>query len=207
MILDTFTPNTPGWHEARRWRVGGSEIGPICGWSHYATVTRDSLMADKLSGRATDETPDMRRGNLLEPVILRWLEERHNLHLDPTASAATWVHDDDDRLLVNPDGLCQTDDGLVLLEAKTTSDRCKERSWGRAGTDLAPLAFQAQVVWGMGITGATTAHLGVLHGATNGRPDLAFATYTIPFQQRLFDFMRRKAEAFLAELDIIRRGK
>ena len=74
MILGTWTPNTPEWREARRWRVGGSEIGPICGWSHYSNVTRETIMAEKLNGSHVEETPAMLRGNLLEPGIVRWLE-------------------------------------------------------------------------------------------------------------------------------------
>ena len=170
------------WHEARRWRVGGSDIGQIMGWSPFGG--RDDLLAAKIAGNGADETPSKAqlRGTLLEPAILAWGAEVHGYRYDQTR-IGTWLHPRFDWALFNPDAV--TADG-VLIEAKSTTDRCADRGWGRAGTDQVPLHYRAQCVWGMGILGLTEAHVLVLSGATNGRPDLAFARYRLPFDRALF---------------------
>ena len=196
-ILGTWVPNSPEWLQARIGRIGGSDVATICGWSPW--TTRAQLLDDKLgtpTRRAMSAAMD--RGNRLEAPIIGWLLDRHGLTLDPDASVATWVDAADDRLLYNPDGI--TTEG-VLLEAKTTGDRSAERGWGRAGTDQVPQYYKAQVTWGMGLLGLDRCHLGVLHGATNGRPDLAFATYTITYDSTLFTFIKYHVLGFLTELN------
>lgn len=180
--LGTFAPDSPEWHAARRWRVGGSEIGQIMGWSQFGN--RDDLLAAKLAGTDADRqpTPAQLRGTLLEPAILAWGQACHGYQYSPQ-DAGTWLHERFDWALVNPDAV--TGDGL-LIECKSTVDRSTDRGWGRAGTDAVPLGYRAQVTWGMGILGLDAAHVLVLHGATNGRPDLAFARYVVPFDRPLF---------------------
>lgn len=180
--LGTFAPDSPEWHAARRWRVGGSEIGQIMGWSQFGN--RDDLLAAKLAGTDADRqpTPAQLRGTLLEPAILAWGQACHGYQYSPQG-AGTWLHERFDWALFNPDAV--TGDGL-LIECKSTVDRSTDRGWGRAGTDAVPLAYRAQVTWGMGILGLDAAHVLVLHGATNGRPDLAFARYVVPFDRPLF---------------------
>ncbi len=173
MILGTYTPRSPEWHDARRWRVGGSDVAVILGLAPWAT-SRDDLMRQKLDGTTSPETPAMRRGRWLEPAVLTAVAERDGLTYDPAASAATYIHDFHDWALYHPDAIATNS---VLVEAKTTSDRTTEHGWGRAGTDAIPTAYQCQVAWGCGVTGADRWVLGVCHGATNGRPDLDVALY------------------------------
>ena len=198
--LGTWPPGSPEWRAARQGRIGGCDVAAICGWSPW--TSREQLLAQKLDGTHKPLTAAMDRGNRLEAPIIDWLLARHDLTLDETDSTATWVDELDDRLLYNPDGIAATADGeLVLLEAKTVADRCEPRGWGRAGTDLVPTHYQAQVMWGMGLLGITRAHVGVLHGATNGRPDLGFATYTITYDSTLFTFIKYHVLGFLTELN------
>ena len=181
-LLGRFAPDSPEWHEARRWRVGGSEVGQVMGWSPFGT--RDDLLAAKLAGTDPDRQPTaaQRRGTILEPAILAWGADVYGYTYDPER-VGTWLHDTFDWALFNPDGV--TTDG-VLIEAKTTSDRSTERGWGRAGTDAIPLHYRAQVTYGMGLLGLDVAHLIVCHGATNGRADLGFARYVVGFDRALF---------------------
>lgn len=199
-VLGTWESGSAEWLAARDGRIGGSDVGAICGWSPFAT--REDLLARK-AGLADPpkESAAMMRGTLLEPAILTWLCRRHGLTLDPVPSAATHFHPDDQRLIYNPDGIttCGT-----LLEAKTTGDRSEDHGWGRAGTDNVPLHYKAQVQWGMGIIGLTTCHLGVLAGGINGRPSLAFATYTIHWDPDLFATIHTRVAAFLDDLTILK---
>ena len=121
--LGTFAPDSPAWHDARRWRIGGSEIAQVCGQSPWGTA--DDLLAAKLAGPDATRRPSkaQERGTALEPAVLAWVCAREGLDLDPLASAATYVHDDLDWALYNPDGI---DRGGALIEIKTTADRCAE---------------------------------------------------------------------------------
>ena len=104
MILGTFPPRSAEWHEARRWRVGGSDVAVILGHSPYGQ-TSAQLMRAKLDGDTLAETPAMQRGRLLEPAVLEWAAERYGLEYDAAASAATYVHDEHNWALGNPDAL------------------------------------------------------------------------------------------------------
>jgi hypothetical protein len=96
-------------------------------------------------------------------------------------------------MLINPDAV--TGDGR-LCEFKTTSVRDVGHGWGRAGSDLVPLAYSAQCFWGMGILGLSETLLCVLSGA----PRFEFARYRIRFDQPTFDYLRASADAFRLEV-------
>ena len=198
-LLGHWPDGSPEWHEARRWRVGGSDIGQVMGWSPFGG--RDDLLASKLAAPSEEApTKAQLRGTLLEPAILAWGAEVHGYAYDE-ARRGTWLHPVFGWALVNPDAV--TVDGL-LVECKSTVDRSTERGWGRAGTDHVPLHYRAQTIWGMGILGITEAHILVLHGATNGRPDLAFARYVVPFDRTLFNRLLAAGLAFHRDLTAAR---
>lgn len=198
VALGTWDPGSDEWHEARRLRVGGSEIGTIMGWSPYQGDTRQRLMYIKAGLTEPKKTSAaMMRGHYCEGAVLAFLADRHNLTYAPDLSQQTFVHPEHDWALYNPDAIAT--DG-TLVEAKTTIDRTVEHGWGRAGTDQIPLHYLAQVTWGMGILGADTCRVGVLHGATNGRPDLGFATYTVRFAPDIFATLLAAAEQFINDL-------
>ncbi|SKF62097.1 Uncharacterised protein [Mycobacteroides abscessus subsp. abscessus] len=68
-----------------------------------------------------------------------------------------------------------------------------------------PLHYAAQTTWGMGILGLDVCHLGVLSGAGNdGRPNLAFASYTVRFNARAFDYIAAEVDRFLDDLDALK---
>lgn len=181
--LPAMAPGSDEWHAARRWRIGGSEIGAAMGWSPHQT--RAELLDAKLHDTRAEVSDAMLRGTILEPALLAWGEQVKGYAYDPEASVCTHLHPLHDWALYNPDGI--TTDGL-LIEAKTTSDRSNERGWGRAGTDQVPLSYRAQCQWGMGILALPEARLICLSGGVNGRPSLAFAEYRI---QRDPDMFRR----------------
>lgn len=170
-LLGCWADGSSEWHAARRWRVGGSEIGQIMGWSPFGD--RDDLLAAKHDDTRSRETAAMLRGTVLEPAILDWGHRKHGYNY---SAVGTYLHPQFDWMLYNPDGI--TTDG-ILIECKTTTDRCEERGWGRAGTSQIPLHYRAQVAWGMAVLDIPEAHVLVLEGAHNGRPTLAFSRYII----------------------------
>lgn len=214
-LLCTYPPNTPEWHEARRWRIGGSEIAAACGlspWTH-----RDQLIADKIAGTVHPQTPAMWRGTMLEAAVLGMVAERRSLTTSwPTpliyddAMAGTHVHPRHDWALYNPDAV--TTDG-VLVEAKTADRRAvltgddwddlhrPAHAWGRAGTDRVPMHYLYQVQWGLGILGLDRAILAILAAGERG---FDFATYPIRFNPALFTALLRAGQRFITDLHAAR---
>lgn len=200
LSLGVFEPGSPEWQAERRWRIGGSEIAQVCGWSPYGTA--DDLMAAKINPAEREATGAQERGNALEDAVLAWAASREGLALEPAAvSKATYVHDNG-WALFNPDAISTTG---VLVETKTTADRSTERGWGRAGTASVPLHYAAQVQWGLGVLGYSSAVLACLHGATNGRPDLGLAVYRLKADPDAFAALLRKGAAFIARLESARK--
>ncbi len=196
-ILGTAVANSPEWHSMRAGRIGGSSIAVVCGWSPFQT--RADLLEQMAAGTSTERTSKaIERGHALEDAVAEWLARDKGLTYDAEASAATYMHDELDWAIFNPDRLT-IDDGPVV-EVKTTHDRREDAGWGRAGTDRIPLYYAAQVQWGCGITGRAEWILTVLHGATNGRPDLARADYRGQFDPDAYRFLLGKAERFINEL-------
>lgn len=194
-LLGRFVHESPEWREARRWRVGGSEIGVVCGFSPHQTA--DRLLVDKLSGAFTEATDAQLRGQCLEPGIEAWTAAKYGLAIDHDLDG-TYVSDARNWQLYNPDGI--TPDGW-LLEFKTTNDRSEVAGWGRAGTDQVPLHHAAQVQWGLGVLGLDRAALVVLYGAHNGRVGLGFAKYTIRFDPAVFAALTDTGLRFIDRLN------
>lgn len=199
--LGKWEPHNPEWHAARASRIGGSEIAAVCGWSPYET--REQLLHRK-AGLADPrpESKAMIRGQYAELAILAWVEGEKGHTIDHELDG-TWIHPEHDWALANPDGI--TTDG-VLIEAKSVTDRDASEAggWGmlnrREGRSKIPLHYAAQVQWNCGVLGLDRWVVPVLHGATNGRPSLDFCLYEGLAEPRYFDFLLRKAEAFMADL-------
>ena len=187
--LGTWTPEDPEWHEVRRPRVGGSEIGTIMGWNPFQTADE---LADRKRGEKPPrpDTPATIRGRYLEPAVLKWLCDTENLEIDHYP-CGTWA---DGICLYTPDAV--TADGR-LVEIKTAGVKDPEKGWGRAGTDQIPLAYQAQCLWGMGILGFTECLVGVCFGQP-----FEFRRYRVKFDARVFDILRSRAERFITDLGV-----
>lgn len=190
--LGVWPDRSPEWHAARRWRVGGSDIGVILGWSPYKT--RADLLAEKLAEPVDPTTSAAQaRGIYCEPACLAWLADREGLTYDPERSAGTWVRDDADWQMANPDSVT-TDARLV--EAKTCGERTTEHGWGRAGTDQIPLTYAAQVQWTMHVLDLDLTLMPVLAG----QPKFEFALYKIKRNQNVIDYLVAEATRFRDEL-------
>lgn len=75
MILLDIEQDTREWHELRRTRIGASDCPAILGKSPYLSPSQ--LMEQKLVGKKSYNSPQMRRGKELEPVVRQWFSERH----------------------------------------------------------------------------------------------------------------------------------
>lgn len=190
-MLGRWAPGGDAWRDARRARIGGSEIGTVCGWNRYETA--EELLARKRGELPPrPDTDATLRGRYLEAGVLQWLADREGFVVDP-AMQGTWVHDDHDIALFTPDAV--TTDGR-LVEIKTAAVKDAEEGWGRAGTSQIPLAYQAQCQWGLGILGLT----GCLVGVCFGTP-FEFRRYRVKFDRKVFDHLLRRAAEFVARLN------
>ena len=197
--LGRWPSRSPEWHAARRWRIGGSEIAQIMGWSRWGT--RADLLAAKLAEPVDKPPTDAQlRGTLLEPAVLAWGVARYGYQY-ADGSDATYVHRAFPWCLYNPDSI--TTDGL-LIECKTATDRSEDNGWGRAGTDRIPAAYKAQVAWGMAVLDLPEAHVLVLAGAHNGRPNLHFQRYIIRRDRAFENRLLTAGLAFYRELTAAR---
>ena len=190
-MLGRWKPGSPEWHEARRWRVGGSEIGTVMGLNPHEDAA--TLAARKRDGAPPKApSPAMLRGVYLEEGVADWLADTEGLFYDANYRA-TFVHTAHDWALFNPDAV--TTDGR-LVEIKTASEKSVEHGWGRAGTDQIPLTYQAQCQWGLGILGLTDCLVGVCFGSP-----FEFRRYRIRADARVFAAMLAAGQRFIDDLE------
>ena len=187
----------------RREGLGGSDVAAVLGLNPWKTTLQ--LWMDK-TGRSED-TPDpdaqerMHWGNVLEDVVARHYADKHGVKVQrinqqlrhrecPIALANI------DRAVLEQGKRARWDDaaGRVLgarnvLECKTAHALAQNSAeWGEPSTDEVPQHYWMQCTWYMGITGLPFTDLAVLFGGQR------FVTYTIAFDQALFDDLLTAAD-------------
>ena len=203
-------PGSDTWNALRENSIGGSDIAAICGWSPYAD--REKVMQRKLNPQVKASTKSQDRGHRLEDAVLWWLKDRLEAEfIDWSAENLleqhTYRHDVHQWATCTPDALALVRPSKskppekAIFEAKTTMDRNTDNGWGRGGSGKVPIGYATQVTWTMGIMGYSTAYLGLLAGAVNGRPELSFMHFKIDFNQGAFDHLIDKATEFMDELN------
>lgn len=177
------------WHEARRGRVGGSDLGAIIGHGYQA---RAELLAEKTGQATRPDTEAMRRGHYAEHYLRAWLDGEKGIVLDDDRAG---TYHGDDWAVINPDGI-STDGRLVEFKCHATRD-----GWGRAGTDQIPAKHLAQVTWGAGWLGLDRWVLAV-HATkvTDRGPTFDDALYKGCVDLDFFHWLKREARVFWADL-------
>jgi putative phage-type endonuclease len=158
--LGSFTPDDLEWHEFRKSRIGGSEVGAIAGESRYESAY--SLWAKKLGLISGDveENPAMYWGRTLEPVIINEFQKRHR-DLFIYRDVGTFVDKQYDFMLANPDGIYEREDGtLGVIEVKTA--RFVD-DWANG----VPRYYMTQVQWYLNVLGLSEAYVLVLFSGSD----------------------------------------
>lgn len=167
------------WLAERRRGIGGSDIAAVLGMSRWASP-RD-VWLDK-TGRAPEKpaTWAMRKGIVLEPLILEWFAERTGRRVERSGMLR---HPEHDWALVNVDALVD-DDGIA--EVKTAS------WWVRDEWDAGQVADAAELQsqWGLFVTGRSKAY--VIAAISDDEPVIRERDR----DQALIDMMRERAERF-----------
>lgn len=160
-------PGSPEWLRI----VTASKVPAIIGVSPWESPYS---MWMKMAGRITPEptTTAQRRGQLLEPAIIEWWRDRHDI--TALAQQVTYTHGD--WAAATPDAVVAfTDDTQALLEAKTAARVDDWDNDGETSIDGIPIYYWAQVQWQMHVSEIHTTYVALLG------PFLEFIEYRIDY--------------------------
>ena len=145
------------WLAARTRGIGGSDVGPICGVSHFTSARQIYLkktgMFTEIENKAL--SPDsaaaerMHFGHMLEPIVAHEYSERTGEQLYD--AQVTLQHKDYPWALANVDRFIVDEEGkpIGILECKTSSEYNKEE-WEDG--DI-PTTYMYQLQWYLWVTG------------------------------------------------------
>lgn len=188
------------WLAARMDGIGGSEVGALIGVNEYETtwsIWKKKVQGDDkdLSGVAAVEW-----GHRLEDVVAQKTAEE--IGLVSRFGGGLWAHRERPHLRVTPDRLAtkpRSWRALGVIECKTAGD---DEHWESGtiwpsgqGTGQAPLSYQAQLQWQMGLLGLKIGWL----GCYISNFERSFFTVEVHFDPQWFAEMVDAAETFWAD--------
>ena len=186
-LIGQHEPGTDGWNEARKYRLGGSEIAAVMGLSPWAS--HFSLWMEKHGDTPPQpDRPLLEWGRRIEPAIRGKFVENHPG--DWQANPGMFHHRDRSWQIANPDAL--TDGELAEFKTALYADE-----WGPAGTDDIPIYYRCQVLWYMDALEVERAWVAVLIGGTDYREYLIERDADAIQDMRI---LREAGEAFIQSL-------
>lgn len=187
------------WLAARQEGIGGSEVGALVGISEYETAW-SVYNTKKRGGKDLSEVAAVEWGHRLEDVVAQKVAEE--IGMVSRFGGGLWASVDKPFLRVTPDRFATKPRAWraqALIECKTAGD---DEHWESGtihpkgyGSGSAPLSYQAQCQWQMGILGLPVAYLGCL---VLGR-ERQFFTVEIHFDKEWFQELAAEAERFWFE--------
>lgn len=185
------------WLAARMEGIGGSEVGALIGVNEYETTW--SIWKKKVQGDAKDLSgvAAVEWGHRLEDVVAQKTAEE--IGLVSRFGGGLWAHREKPHLRVTPDRLAtkpRSWRSIGVIECKTAGD---DEHWESGtirpsghGTGSAPLSYQAQLQWQMGLLGLKIGWLGCY--ISNMARD--FFTVEVHFDPAWFGEMVHAADTF-----------
>lgn len=187
------------WLAARQEGIGGSEVGALVGISEYETPW-SVYNTKKRGGKDLSDVAAVEWGHRLENVVAEKVAEE--VGLVSRFGGGLWASVEKPFLRVTPDRFATKPrawKAQALIECKTAGD---DEHWESGtihpkgyGSGSAPLSYQAQCQWQMGILGLPVAYLGCL---VLGR-ERQFFTVEIHFDKDWFGELAAEAERFWFE--------
>lgn len=184
------------WLAARMGGIGGSEVGALVGISDYDT-SFSVWNTKKHGGKDLSGLAAIEWGHRLENVVAEKVAD--NIGMVSRFAGGLWADRERDFLRVTPDRFaCKPRQwrARALIECKTAGD---DEHWadgtitpGGQGSRAAPLSYQAQAQWQMGIIGLPVCYLGCL---VLGR-ERSFFTVEVHFDKAWFAELADEAERF-----------
>ena len=187
------------WLAARGDGIGGSEVGALIGVSEYETAF-SVWNTKKNGGRDLSAVPAVEWGHRLEEVVAAKIADE--IGLVSRFAGGLWADRARPFLRVTPDRFAcrpRSWKAIGAVECKTAGS---DEHWESGtihpsghGTGSAPLSYQAQVQWQLGVLGLRKGWLGCLVLGS----ERAFFTVEIDFDAEWFSEMVDRAERFWAE--------
>ena len=150
------------WLGLRRTGIGASSAAGVLGCSKWSSPF--DVYAEVALGHQIDETPEMKRGKLMEPVVVAMFEEREGLTTTPSLfiKSTKW-----DFMLGSPDRMVVSGPGkhiaIAGLEAKTAHWSTADQ-FGDEYTDEIPEFYLVQCHHYLCLTGLSKWYCAVLFG-------------------------------------------
>lgn len=182
---------TPG-SEAWLTRISASKVAAILGVSPYESpYSIWRLMRHDITPAPSNL--QQRRGNYLEPGILHWWRDQHNVGDNYTNQPQFTLTDPKlgDWAVATPDLVAILDGEHVLVEGKSAA---KPEEWGQPGSDSIPAYYLCQVFWQMHVSGIHRCHVPVLNAY------LRFENYIVDYDPTIGADLEARMRTFLASL-------
>jgi putative phage-type endonuclease len=187
------------WLKARGEGIGGSEVGALIGASEYETPF--SVFNTKINGgKDIGDQPAVEWGHRLENVVAEKTAEE--IGMVSRFAGGLWADREVPILRVTPDRFATSPrswKARAVIECKTAGD---DEHWESgvispvfATTGSAPLSYQAQLQWQLGILGLKVGYLGCFHLSRERQ----FFTVEVHFDKDWFGEMAREATRFWRE--------
>jgi hypothetical protein len=168
MPIEILRPATrEEWLSLRKLDVTASQAAALLGAHPYTTAYQ--LWADKTGRSSADheENGAMRRGRLLEPVVIAMLrEERPDWIIEYQPESLTYFRDTDHRIGATPDAFATIPGlgGRGIVQAKTCSDWSFRQNWLDPDSHevVLPIWIAVQAIVEADLTGAQWAVVAVL---------------------------------------------
>jgi putative phage-type endonuclease len=156
LTLSPPLPGSPEWHANRKRGVGASESAAILGLSRYKSQL--DVYIDKVKDHTAPrpDSPQAKRGRLLEPIVLSMYEEEHG----PVRRNPSQITSREYPFMFATLDAARADDGRPV-EAKTAG-KYVAHEWGEEGTDEIPTEYLIQITHQMVVTSVTEGDVAVL---------------------------------------------
>ena len=181
-MISTTDTHSPEWHAARATGIGGSDAAAVAGLSPWSTPL--DVYYDKIGESENIETPEMRRGTLLEPVVRQMYCDETGYTVEVPDLIRHPVHE---FAIVHLDGIVL--DQNCIWEGKTARDR---RGWGEPGSNEVPVVYLAQAQHGMMVARLPRTDITVMFG------DFETVTYHVEVDLEFQDLLLEHETAFWA---------
>jgi len=189
-----LAPGSPEWDR----RITASKAAAILGvspWDSPRSVWHQ--MRGDVERPASSEI--MKRGHYLEPAILAWWRDRHDIKCVSVLFDGEWweqwnpqpVYELEGWASATPDGLAFIDGLPALVEAKSAA---YDDDWGDPGTDVIPAYYLAQVYWQMHVSGVHRCYVPIIG------PRLKFAEYVVDYDPAIGADLEQRMRAFYDSL-------
>lgn len=185
------------WLAARRDGIGGSEVGALIGANKHETAMSIWQKKKRTEPDVELTGAPIEWGHRLEDVVAQKTAEE--IGMVARFGGGLWAMTDKPHIRVTPDRFAckpRSWKAEALIECKTAGD---DEHWESGtirpdghGTGSAPLGYQAQLQWQMGILGLSVGYLGCFHI----NRDRQFFTVEVHFDKKWFAEMVESADRF-----------